>query len=156
MALVNCKKQVKSFATRLTNLRTAIAPKNYEYDVALVGAPRLAIVRTRVLEVQADIDRINRALHLLSEWQAKYAEYIEDVVGEEAAQQRQHCQNSNNVNKSYFTMPKHLLNTTFSYELVCDEMEESPSTAKCLSREPNSTTQGTTKSSVLFPIYIGI
>ena len=87
MALVNCKKQVKSFATRLTNLRTAIAPKNYEYDVALVGAPRLAIVRTRVLEVQADIDRINRALHLLSEWQAKYAEYIEDVVGEEAAQQ---------------------------------------------------------------------
>ena len=87
MALVNFKKQVKSFATRLTNLRTAIAPKNYEYDVVLVGAPRLAIVRTRVLEVQADIDRINRALHLLSEWQAKYAEYIEDVVGEEAAQQ---------------------------------------------------------------------
>ena len=37
--------------------------------------------------MQADIDRINRALHLLSEWQAKYAEYIEDVVGEEAAQQ---------------------------------------------------------------------
>ena len=52
-------------------------------------------------------------------------------------------------------MPKHLLNTTFSCELVCDEMEENPSTAKCLSHEMNNTL-GTNTSSALVPIYFGI
>ena len=65
------------------------------------------------------------------------------------------CQTYANKSQLFFKMPEHMANKSFSCELICDNKEESPSTAKYLS-EDDKYSVTVSASSSHFYIYLAV